>query len=206
MIESLTSFVFSFGYIGVFLVMMLNSDFIPLFTEVTLPFAGFLASQDKLFIPLIILSAVLGDLIGGLIAYYIGFFLEEKVILSGVQKYGKYVLLKEKDYLKTTGLVRKHGSPIVFFSKLVPGLKAWTSVAAGICEIKLQKFIIASVTASIIYNSALVLSGYYLGKNWDKVVGYFNNAQLIPLFLMLIGILWYINHKLKIIKLPKFVR
>src|SRR3989344_8558963 len=126
MIESLTSFVFSFGYIGVFLVMMLNSDFIPLFTEVTLPFAGFLASQDKLFIPLIILSAVLGDLIGGLIAYYIGFFLEEKVILSGVQKYGKYVLLKEKDYLKTTGLVRKYGTPIIFIAKLTPGFKAWS--------------------------------------------------------------------------------
>ncbi len=205
MFENLTSFVSVYGYIGVFLIMLLNSDFIPLFTEVTLPFAGFLASQDKLFIPFIIFAAALGDLFGGIIAYYIGFFLEERVILSGVQKYGKFVLLKESDYIKTTNLLRNHGSPIVFFAKLTPGFKAWTSVAAGICEIQLRKFIVASVAASLIYNSILVLLGFYLGKNWHIIVQYFNKLQFIPFVLIVIGILWYLNLKLKIVKLPKLV-
>ncbi len=196
------SFVSSFGYIGVFLVMMLNSDFIPLFTEATLPFAGFLASQGKLLAPLIILASVLGDLVGGVIAYYIGYFLEENVILSAVRKYGKYVLLKESDYQKTTSLIKKYGALVVFFAKLTPGLKAWTSVAAGVCEIKLRKFLIASLSASIIYNSILVLLGYYLGKNWGIIAHYINKLQFIPIILIVIGILWYINHKLKIIKLP----
>ncbi len=182
---------------------MLNSDFIPLFTEVTLPFAGFLASQGKLYIPLIILVSVAGDLVGGIIAYFIGYFLEEKVILSGVKKYGKYIFLKESDYHKTINLIRKHGAPIVFFAKLIPSLKAWTSVAAGICEIKLHKFILSSVSASIIYNSILVLLGFYLGKNWSILVPYFKKIQFLPIFLLLVFLLWYINHKLKIIKLPK---
>ncbi|MBI4097839.1 MAG: DedA family protein [Candidatus Levybacteria bacterium] len=206
MIENLISLVSSLGYIGVFLVMMFNSDFIPLFTEATLPFAGFMASQGKLLVPLIILAAVLGDLVGGVIAYYIGYFLEENVILSAVRKYGKYVLLKESDYQKTTSLIRKHGASVVFFAKLTPGLKAWTSVGAGICEIKLRKFLIASVSASIIYNSILVLAGYYLGKNWNIIVSYFNKLQFIPLVLITIGIFWYIKHKLKIVKPPKLVR
>ena len=203
MLENLTSFVESFGYISIFLILTLNSDFVPLFTEVTLPFAGFLASQGKLSIPLIIFASVLGDLVGGTVAYYIGYFLEEKIILSGVKKYGKYVLLKESDYFKTTSLLRKYGSPIVFFAKLVPSLKAWTSVASGICQIKFRKFIIASVSASIIYNSILVLLGYYLGKNWEVVTPLFRKLQFIPPVLILLGIAWYFNHKLKIIKLPK---
>lgn len=202
MLESLTSFVSSFGYIGIFLILTLNSDFVPLFTEVTLPFAGFLSSQGLLSIPLIILASVLGDLIGGVIAYYIGFFLEEKIIVSAVKKYGKYVLLKENDYIRATSLVRRYGSPIVFFAKLTPGLKAWTSVAAGICEIKLRKFLIASVCASVIYNSILVLLGFYLGRNWNVIVYYFNKLQFIPFVLIMIGFLWYASRKLKIIKLP----
>lgn len=197
MLENLTTIVSSFGYIGVFLIMMLNSDFIPLFTEATLPFAGFLASQGKLLVPFVILASVLGDLVGGIIAYYIGYFLEENVILSAVKKYGKYVLLKESDYHKTTNLIRKHGAPIVFFAKLTPGLKAWASVGAGICEIKLQRFIIASISASITYNSILVVIGYYLGKKWGVIVAYFNKFQLIPLVLIAIGIIWYLNRKLK---------
>ncbi|MEK9176659.1 MAG: DedA family protein [Patescibacteria group bacterium] len=200
MVENLTSFIASFGYIGVFLVMVLNSDFIPLFTEATLPFAGFLASQGKLLIPLVILAAVLGDFVGGLIAYSIGYFLEETLIVGAIKKYGKYVLLKEGDYVKTTNIVKKYGAPIVFLAKLTPGLKTWTSVAAGICEIKLQKFVVASVSASIIYNSVLVFAGYYLGKNWSTIVSYFNKLQILPFVLLSVFLLWYINHKLKIIK------
>ncbi|MEK9208437.1 MAG: DedA family protein [Patescibacteria group bacterium] len=200
MVENLTSFIASFGYIGVFLVMVLNSDFIPLFTEATLPFAGFLASQGKLLIPLVILAAVLGDFVGGLIAYSIGYFLEETLIFGAIKKYGKYVLLKEGDYVKTTNIVKKYGAPIVFLAKLTPGLKTWTSVAAGICEIKLQKFVVASVSASIIYNSVLVFAGYYLGKNWSTIVSYFNKLQILPFVLLSVFLLWYINHKLKIIK------
>lgn len=203
MIEILSSVVSSFGYIGVFLVMTLNSDFLPLFTEATLPFAGFLASQGMLIAPLVILAAVLGDLVGGIIAYYIGFYVEEKVILSAVKKYGRYVLLKEADYVKTTNLIKKYGTPVVFVAKMTPGLKAWTSVAAGICEIKLYKFIISSVSASIIYNSILVVLGYYLGKNWSIIVYYFRGAQIIPIILIAAGVLWYINRKFKLIKLPK---
>lgn len=181
--------------------MTLNSDFIPLFTEATLPFAGFLASKGFLFVPLIIAASVLGDLVGGIIAYYIGFYLEEKVILSAIKKYGKYILLKESDYVKTTNLIKKYGSPVVFVAKMTPGLKAWTSVAAGICEINFKKYLIASFSASIIYNSTLVIVGYYLGKNWSIIVHYFNKAQLIPIILVVLGILWYINHKLKLVKL-----
>lgn len=203
MLENLTSFVGSFGYISIFLILTLNSDFVPLFTEATLPFAGFLASQGTLSVMFIIVASVLGDLVGGVIAYYIGYFLEETVILTAVKKYGKFIFLKEKDYIRATELLQKYGSPIVFFAKLTPGLKAWTSVASGICKIKFRKYILASMLASIIYNSILVLLGYYLGKNWDVIIPLFRKLQFIPLVLILLGITWYINHKLKIIRLPK---
>lgn len=196
MLENLTSFVSSFGYIGIFLIMMFNSDFVPLFTEATLPFAGFLASQGALSVMLIIVASVLGDLVGGIIAYYIGYFLEETVILTAVKKYGKFIFLKEKDYIRTTNLLQKYGSPIVFFAKLTPGLKAWTSVASGICKIQFRKYILASVLASIIYNSTLVLLGYHLGKNWLIIAYYFNKFQTVVFALLIFAVLLFVFRRI----------
>lgn len=199
MLAGLTDLVSSYGYLGIFLIMMLNSDFVPLFTEATLPFAGFLASQGILLVPLIILASVAGDLAGGTIAYYIGRFLDEKIILNLINKYGRYVFLKEQDYKKTVELVKRKGISIVFIAKLTPGLKAWTSVASGICSVDFKKYLLASSFASLIYNSILVIAGYQLGKNWENISSFFSKLQFIPIILFLILLSFFILRRKKLI-------
>ena len=206
MLQNLATTLISFGYIGVFLVMMANSDFLPLFTETTLPLAGFIASQGKLSVELIILASVLGDLVGGIIAYYVGYLYGKRVITAFIRKYRKYVLLRESEFTRAMTLLEKYGSPTVFFLKLIPGLKTYTSVAAGMSKIKLPKYIVSSVLASTIYNSILVILGFYLGKNWRIISSYFGKAQLVVIGIIVIGTLFIFNRRLKFLNLPLFRR
>lgn len=180
--------------------MVLNSVGIPIPSEVTLPFAGFLANSGTLSFILIVIVAVVGDLIGSTIGYFIGYFLEENLFLSLIKKYGKFVLITTHDYDKATGWLKKYGAPVVFVGKMTPGIKSFMALAAGVSEIKFAKFIVSTVSAAIIYCSAVTYFGVYLGSKWSTLGGYFRKFELVIVVVLILGALWYINHKLKIIK------
>jgi len=193
----------SLGYLGIFSVMTLNSNFIPIHSEILLPLSGYLVSQGKFAFSLVLVASILGDLFGSLIGYFIGKILEEKVILKSINKYGKYILLKEKDYLKIINWFRKYGGIVVFLAKLSPGLKSISSVAAGVAEIKLRTFLISVFLASFIYNFVLIYTGFYLGNNWINVATFIQKVEIFIFVIILIGVLWFINLKFKIVRLPK---
>ena len=207
MIESITGFIIhliqSSGYPGIFILMVLNAAAIPIPSEVTLPFAGFLANQGELTLFFVIITGVFGDLVGSIIGYSIGFFLEENLILNLIRKYGKFILLTEHDYLKTTGWIKKYGVPVVFIGKMTPGVKSFISVAAGITEIKFIKFVISNILSSLIYVSFVSYIGFYLGSKWNVLGGYFRKFEIVVLIAVVLAFFWYINHKLKLVKLRK---
>src|ERR1700691_6214439 len=110
MLSSLSGFIIhlihSAGYFGVFILMMCNSALIPIPSEVTMPFAGYLTQTGSLSLPLVILTGATGDVVGALIAYAIGYYLEENVILTLINKYGKFILLTKHEYLKAVDLYK----------------------------------------------------------------------------------------------------
>ena len=193
----------SSGYFGVFLLMLLSATAIPFPSEVTLPFAGFLSSQGSLSLPLIIFIAILGDLAGSAIGYSIGYFLEENLVLNLIRKYGKFILITEHEYQRSTKWIGRYGTPFVFIGKMTPGLKSFIAVAAGITGIKFIKFIIASIFADIIYITVVSYIGFYLGSKWNILGGYFRKFELLIVVLIILGAVFYINHKLKLIKFKK---
>lgn len=207
MLEILTGFIIqliqSSGYLGIFILMVLNSAAIPIPSEVTLPFAGFLADKGDLSLILVILTGVLGDLVGSVIGYSIGFVLEESLLLNLIKKYGKLILVTEHDYKKATEWIKKYGAPVVFVGKMTPGIKSFIAVAAGITEIKFIKFITASILASIVYVSVVSYVGFYLGSQWDTIGAYFRKFEIVIIVLLIAGVAFYINYKLKIIKLKR---
>jgi membrane protein DedA with SNARE-associated domain len=189
----------SSGYIGVFILMILNSTAIPIPSEVTLPFAGFLANQGHLALIFVIITGIFGSLVG----YSIGYFLEENLLLSLIKKYGKFVLVTEHDYQKVTGWIKNHGAPVVFIGKMTPGVKSFVAIAAGITEVKFTKFIISNILAALIYVSFVSYVGFYLGSKWDILGGYFRKFELVIVVFLILGVLFYVNYKLKIIKFRK---
>ncbi len=91
------------GYVGIFILMFLESALIPIPSEITMPFSGFLVSTGELNFILVVLVGTLANLAGSLLAYYIGFKLEETVLLSWIRKYGRFILLSEHDYHRAEG-------------------------------------------------------------------------------------------------------
>ena len=207
MLEQLTGLIIhliqSSGYLGVFGLMVLNSMAIPIPSEVTLPFAGFLANQGGLSFPLVILTGVLGDLVGSIIGYSIGYFLEETLLLNLIKKYGKIILITEHDYEKATKWIKKYGMPVVFIGKMTPGIKSFMAVAAGITEIKFAKFVIANVLAALVYVSFVSYFGFFLGSKWNILGSYFRKFEVLIVVLLVVGLLFYINYKLKLVKIGR---
>jgi len=207
MLESLSGIIIhviqSVGYFGVFVLMVLNASAIPIPSEVTLPFAGFLSNHGSLSLILVIITGILGDLVGSVIGYSIGYFLEENLLLSLIKKYGKLILVTEHDYYKATTWIRKYGAPVVFIGKMTPGIKSFVSIAAGITEIKFTKFLISNILAALVYVSFVSYVGFYLGSQWDILGGYFRKFELVIAVFLILGGLFYINYKLKIIKFRK---
>ncbi len=168
----LISFIQSTGYFGVFFLMTLGSALIPIPSEITLPFAGFLISKGTFVFPLVVLVAALGDLAGSLIGYSIGFFIEETVIVNLIKKHGKYVLLSEHDYHKASAWFNKYGDKLVFIGKLLPGLRYMISIPAGAVKMNVKKFALYTFLGSLIWCALMVYIGVYFGDRWDK-----NNQQ-----------------------------
>lgn len=207
MLEQLTAFIIHFiqstGYLGVFILMTLESALIPIPSEVTMPFAGFLVQQGKLNFWLVVLMGAFGNLVGSLIAYGIGFYLEEHIIIKLIKKYGKFVLLSVHEYERSVSLLKKYGDYVAFFSRMLPAVRTFISLPAGLSEMNIWKFSFYTFVGSFIWSFLLTYVGVYFGKEWHALEPLYRKFEILIFAIFLIGVLWYINHKLKIIKFKK---
>lgn len=207
MIEIITGYIIQFiettNYFGIFVLMTLESALIPIPSEITMPFSGFLVSQGELNFVLVVLVGAFANLVGSLIAYYLGYFLEETVIVSWIKKYGKFLLLTVDDYEKSRHWFQKYGNGIVFFSRLLPGIRTFISLPAGLAEMNIWKFSFYTFLGSLIWSALLTYIGVYTGENWKSLEPIYRKFEFAIAAVLILGVLWYINHKLKIIKLSK---
>lgn len=207
MLEQISSFIIhliqSTGYLGIFILMTLESALIPIPSEITMPFAGFLAAKGSLSFILVVLTGAIGNLIGSLVAYYVGFFLEENVILDNIKKYGKFVLISEHDLAKANKWFGKYGDSIVFFSRLLPAVRTFISLPAGIFEMNIWKFSIYTFIGSLAWSLFLTYIGFYFQSRWNVLEQYFRKFDFIILGIIIILVAFYLNNKLKILKFKR---
>ncbi|HSW96446.1 MAG TPA: DedA family protein [Candidatus Saccharimonadales bacterium] len=190
-------FVQSSGYLAVFILMTLESMLIPIPSEITMPFAGFLAQQGHMSLVVVILVGAVANLVGSLIAYAIGYFLEESVVVTLIDKYGKYILLRKHEYERAMKWFQKYGNSVVFFSRLLPAVRTFISLPAGLAEMNIMKFSLYSFIGSLLWSSILTYIGFYLGKNWESIHGVFSKIQYIVIALLLAAIGYYIYTHIK---------
>jgi membrane protein DedA with SNARE-associated domain len=207
MLGSLSGFIIhliqSSGYIGIFLVMTLESALIPIPSEVTMPFAGFLVSTGGLAFTPVVLVGAFGNLVGSWIGYAIGYFLEETIILNLIKKYGKFILVTEDEYNHSIKWFSKFGDKIAFFSRILPAVRTFISLPCGLSEMNFWKFSAYTFLGSLIWTAVLTYIGLYLGSKWDRIGVYFHKFDLVLGVVLIAAILFYVNHKLKIIKFGK---
>lgn len=175
------------GYWGIFIGMTIESACIPLPSEIIMPFSGFIVSEGKMTLWGITLAAALGNLFGSLIAYYVG--------LKGgkpfLEKYGKYFLISQRKLNIAHDWFEKYGHEAVFIGRLLPGIRTFISLPAGIAEMDIKKFIVYSFAGSLPWCFALGYIGVLLGPQWESIRQYFHILDLI-IIIGIIGVIVYL--------------
>ena len=161
--QYLISTIGSLGYMGIFILMAIESTIFPLPSELVLIPAGFLAFQGQMNPLIIIIMSTLGSLFGSLIMYYLSFEIGRKSFISLTNKYGKFLFLDLKSLIKTENYFKNHGSITIFISRLLPFVRHLISIPAGFARMKLSKFIIYTILGALFWSTVLVYFGYYLG-------------------------------------------
>src|SRR3990167_10391995 len=188
------------GYFGIFILMALESALIPIPSEITMPFSGFLVSEGKLSFVLVVLTGTFANLVGSLAAYYLGYILEETVLLNLIRRYGKFILLSEHEFHRAEMWFRKYGDKIIFISRLLPGIRTVISLPAGMFEMEIKKFTIYTTIGCFIWSTFLTYVGYILGENWISLEKYFRKFEIVIVLFLIIGAAIYLEKHLKIIK------
>ena len=180
------------GYTGVFLMIVLENVFPPIPSEAILPLAGFLAGEGEMWLPGVILAATLGAVVGALILYAFGAVVGDTRLRWLVNRYGKWFSVRESDLDTANGWFDRHGGKAVMICRVVPIVRSLISIPAGLRRMPLSQFVLYTALGSLVWNCVLVLTGWWLGDNWDEVGKYVDYLE-IPVILAVIGAVgWFI--------------
>ncbi|MGA7042434.1 MAG: DedA family protein [Nitrososphaeraceae archaeon] len=188
LVEFITSVISSLGYGGIFFLMILESALIPIPSEIIMPFSGFLASTGKFGSVGVILAGSLGNLVGSVITYYLGIRLGRAFLI----KYGKYILFRVHHLVWTEQLFQKYGDKISFVGRLLPGVRTYISLPAGIGKSNFIKFVVYTLVGSIIWNSLLTYGGIQLGRSWQHIDKYSGYLDIIAVVAIAVFIVWIV--------------
>jgi membrane protein DedA with SNARE-associated domain len=201
MIESIGSWIIHFistlGYFGVFILMTLESACIPIPSEVTMPFSGSLIASGQFNFWILVIVGTLGNLAGSMLAYWLGWWGQEAVVRKILVKYGKYLLLSEHEYDRSERWFKNHGELIVFASRVLPVLRTFISLPAGVAKMKIKKFVTYTVVGCFIWTAILTEIGVILGNNWKSLEIYFRKFDVVIVVAVVAVVVWYISRKLK---------
>ena len=191
---SLTSVVSGFGYLGIVILMFLESSFFPFPSEIIMIPAGYLAAIGNMNIILVIFFGIFGSLTGAVFNYYLGYRLGKPFLV----KYGRYMLIKKETLDKMDALFDIHGEIITFVGRLLPGVRQYISLPAGISKMAFPKFVLYTSLGAGIWVTILSLLGYFVGQNQHLIHIYLSKITYsILVFSVIVAVYYIAKYKLK---------
>lgn len=184
------------GYAGIAAMMAIESACIPLPSEIIMPFSGYLVSQGRFTIFGTALAGAIGCVIGSIVAYVVGRYGGRAFIW----KYGKYVLISHHDIELADRWFNKYGQWAIFFSRLLPVIRTFISLPAGIAKMRFVPFVIYTFLGSLPWCYALSYVGFRLGAHWETLGGYFHKFDAAIGIIILSGAVWWVWRHIKHVK------
>ena len=174
------------GYLGVIFLMTIESSFVPFPSEIVIPPAAYLAQQGEMNIILVIISGIIGSLLGAIINYYLALTLGRKAVYSlANHRLAKFLLINEMKIKKSEDFFLEHGSISTFIGRLIPGIRQLISIPAGLSKMDFKKFIFYTFLGSGTWSIVLGVLGYAFGSNKDLLSRYYSE---ISIFFIVMGI------------------
>ncbi|MHB1343882.1 MAG: DedA family protein [Thermoleophilia bacterium] len=164
-----------YGLVAIFISQTLESMCIPIPSEVVVPYGGFLAAQGHVALWQVVVVAVAANLTGSAIAYAAGRYGGRALFL----KYGKYVLMSEHHLDAADRWFERRGEVTVFLTRMMPGVRTFISVPAGVSRMPFLKFAVYSVLGAVPWNTGLAYLGWVFGENWERLQGWFHQYNLV---------------------------
>jgi membrane protein DedA with SNARE-associated domain len=198
-LETLSNFVISvieqLGYAGVFVAMGLESACIPLPSEVIMPFAGFVVWKGELTLIGVTLAGTAGSLAGSLVAYFVGGYGG----LPLLERYGKYVLIRKSELDRAHAWFGRYGETAVLVSRVLPIVRTFISLPAGVARMDVKKFSLYTVLGSLPWCFGLAYVGVLLGPHWSDLEALFRYLDIVVIA-GIIGLVGYlIYHRKRIV-------
>ena len=189
----IVAFISGSGYIGITLLMAIESACIPLPSEVIMPFSGYLVSAGHFSLWGVAVAGALGCNIGSIVAYFVG-------AVGGrplAERYGRYVLITRHDLEMADRFFARYGDWAVFIARLLPVVRTFIALPAGISRMNFARFNIYTFLGSLPWCFALAYAGMKLGERWDTLGPYFHHFDTVFLILIVVGAIWFIRNRWK---------
>lgn len=192
----ITTDIAQYELLGIFITMALESACIPIPSEVVMPFAGHLVAKGSLGMAEAALTASAANLVGSWIAYFVGRFGGRKFI----HRYGRYIMLSQRHLVWAERWFEKKGEVTVFISRMLPGVRTFISLPAGVAKMNFPRFSLYSFLGSVPWNFALVYLGFVFSDNWELLQNYLHEFNFVVFGLIFIILLlffarrWFRKH------------
>jgi membrane protein DedA with SNARE-associated domain len=186
------SIIETFGYVGVAVVLALESVFPPIPSEAVLPLTGFLVSQGRMSFVGALIASTIGAVVGALILYWLGYALGEDRVRALVKQYGRWMLLTEEDLDRAHAWFDHHGRIAVLIGRLAPFVRSMVSIPAGVTRMPLLTFTVYTAIGSALWNALLIGAGWLLGASWHHVQEYQQYFAYAVFAVLGLAIAWFV--------------
>ena len=179
------------AYFVICFAMFLENIIPPIPSEIIMPLGGYFVYQGNLNFYILVIFGLIGTVLGALPWYYLGRFLNEKKLANFVDSKGKFIGISSRDLNKSKLWFDKYGVSLVFWGRLIPGIRTLISVPAGIELMPLKKFLVWTSLGSLIWVVLLTFLGYVLGENYKIIESYIDNFKVFikPIFIIISALL-----------------
>jgi membrane protein DedA with SNARE-associated domain len=178
----------SLGYTGIIVAMAIESACVPLPSEVIMPFSGYLVSQGRFSLWGVSLAGALGCTLGSAAAYAVGAYRGRPFIL----RYGRYFLVTAHEVDRADRWFARYGMAATFISRLLPVIRTFISLPAGIARVPFVPFLLYAFLGSLPWSWVLAYAGMLLGSNWDRVGGVLHSLDVVIVLVLAVGAVWFV--------------